>query len=80
MNDVFNASDAKNRFGQVLDAAQSGPVRIRKNGRDVAVVLSVEAFRELARSVSDDQVNPSVKVLHERSAQRWADVYRALAR
>lgn len=80
MSKVFKASEAKNNFGRVLDSAQSGPVRISKNGRDVAVVLSVDAFEDLARSATSARVNPAVRALHERSADRWAAVYRALAR
>lgn len=79
MSDVFDASDAKNRFGRLLDAAQSGPVRIRKNGREVAVVMSADAFRKLAQDASSARVSPAVKALHEKSAERWADVYKALA-
>lgn len=79
MSDVFDASDAKNRFGRLLDAAQSGPVRIRKNGRDVAVVLSAEAFCRLVEDEAGKGVSPAVKSLYEKSAERWAGVYRALA-
>ncbi|MGH6719246.1 MAG: type II toxin-antitoxin system Phd/YefM family antitoxin [Alphaproteobacteria bacterium] len=38
---------AKNRFGELLDFAQRGPVTIEKHGRAVAVVLSAEDYREL---------------------------------
>ena len=79
MSGVFDASEAKNRFGRLLDAAQSGPVRIRKNGRDVAVIMSADAFRQLARQATNAKVSPAVRALHEKSAERWADVYRALA-
>ena len=41
---TITATDAKNRFGQVLEMARSEPVRVQKNGRDVAVVLSPEEF------------------------------------
>ena len=73
----YTASDAKSRFGQVLDDAKVGPVRIRKNGRDVAVVMSVEAYRAL----TEQGAGPSsaVRALHEKSAERWATVYKALA-
>jgi len=37
---VFTAKEAKNRFGQLLDAAQREPVTITKNGRAVAMMLS----------------------------------------
>jgi len=37
---VFTAKEAKNRFGQLLDAVQREPVTITKNGRAVAMMLS----------------------------------------
>jgi antitoxin Phd len=75
----FTASDAKNKFGQLLESAQSEPVRIRKNGRDVAIVLSPEEFRRLAEAAREG-ANPAVEALHERSMVRWAAVYEALAK
>lgn len=75
---AIKASEAKNKFGQLLDMAQSEPVRIQKNGRDVAVILSPEDFQRLLESGS--KVNPAVEKLHEKSARRWAKVYEALAR
>ena len=41
------ALEAKNRFGELLDAAQREPVTIEKHGRPVAVVVSAEDFKEL---------------------------------
>lgn len=41
------ALQAKNRFGELLDAAQRGPVTIEKHGRPVAVVVSAEDYKEL---------------------------------
>lgn len=38
------AREAKNRFGQLIDDAQRGPVTIEKNGRPFAVVQSYEDF------------------------------------
>ncbi|ACB50574.1 hypothetical protein cce_1224 [Crocosphaera subtropica ATCC 51142] len=42
------ASDAKNRFGEMLDLARREPVHITKKGRNVAVVLSTEEFERLS--------------------------------
>ncbi len=72
------ASEAKNKFGQLLDMARSEPVRIKKNGRDVAVVLSPDDFQRLLDS--GREVNPAVKRLHQKSVSRWAKVYTALAK
>ena len=76
---VMIASDAKNKFGELLDKAQAEPVRIQKNGRDVAIMLSPEEFKRLGQN-SLETVNPAVKALHEKSSKRWACVYEALAK
>ena len=41
------ATEARRRFGRLLDAAQTGPVRITRNGRGVGVLMSVEQFERL---------------------------------
>ena len=41
------AGEAKNKFGELLDAAQREPVTIEKHGRPVAVVMSSEEFDEI---------------------------------
>lgn len=76
----ISATDAKNRFGQMLEMAQAGPVRIQKNGRDVAVVLSPEQYSALQREGSAPRVNPLIQKLHKDSLGRWGKVYEALAK
>ena len=39
---TFAATEAKTNFGALLDAAQRGPVGIKKNGRRVARLISEE--------------------------------------
>ena len=41
------ARDAKNRFGQLLDAAQAAPARVTKRARPVAVLMSVTQHERL---------------------------------
>ncbi len=77
---AISATDAKNRFGQVLEAAQSEPVHIQKNGRDVAVMLSPEEYRRLQESAATPAVNPLVVKLHKQSVERFGEVYEALAK
>lgn len=43
----FSATEAKQAFGTALDAAQREPVVIRKQNRDVAVLLSAEEYGKL---------------------------------
>ncbi len=45
--DTLNASDAKREFGDALIKAQHGPVRINKNGKPVAVLVSASEFTQL---------------------------------
>ncbi len=41
------AKEAKQSFGQLLDDAQREPVRIERNGRPVAVVVSAVEYERL---------------------------------
>lgn len=76
----FTATDAKNRFGQVLEMAQAEPVRIQKNGRDVAVVLSPEQYAALKEGATQPKVRPAVEALMARSIERRKSLYEALAK
>ena len=54
---VMSSTDAKQSFGAALDAAQRGPVLIKKQNRDFAILLSVQAYdklRGLRLKVLDD--------------------------
>ena len=42
-----SASDAKQRLAAILDTAQREPVMIRRQKRDVAVVLSVQEYERV---------------------------------
>jgi prevent-host-death family protein len=45
----ISATQAKQQFAALLDAAQRGPVRIRRHQRDVAVLLSAEEYERMNR-------------------------------
>jgi len=44
---IVSATEAKQKFSALLDAAQREPVCIQKHERDVAVLLSAEEYRRL---------------------------------
>ena len=46
----FNATDAKNRFGDLLDASTKEPVLVTKNGSSVAYMVPAEQFDEFVQS------------------------------
>jgi len=45
----FSATEAKQRLAELLDAAQHEPVVIRRHERDIAVVMSPQAYDRLRR-------------------------------
>ncbi|MDP4536468.1 type II toxin-antitoxin system Phd/YefM family antitoxin [Alkalimonas collagenimarina] len=45
--ETINASDAKREFGDLLLKAQHEPIGINKNGKPIAVVLSVADYAQL---------------------------------
>jgi prevent-host-death family protein len=46
---TVSATEAKQRFAALLDAAQRGPVRIQRHERDVAVLVSAEEYESIRR-------------------------------
>jgi prevent-host-death family protein len=44
---AVSASEAKQKFGKIMDAARINPVVIEKSGRESVVVISIERYREL---------------------------------
>jgi prevent-host-death family protein len=44
---AMTANDAKTQFGDMLMKVQRAPVQINKNGKPVAVVVSVEEFEKM---------------------------------
>jgi prevent-host-death family protein len=74
---IVQATEAKNNFGKLLEDALVEPVTIQKNGREIAVILSFEEFKNLTQNAG---IGADVRTSLERSIKRWDDVYRALAK
>ena len=72
---TMNATDAKNKVGQLIDEAQAGPVAIQKNGRDVAVLVSKEEYERGKKNA----VNARALQLHEDSIRKFGASYRRMA-
>ena len=45
--DVLSANEAKTQFGDMLLKAQRAPVQINKNGKPVAVVISMDEYESI---------------------------------
>ena len=77
---TMSATDAKNKFGQLLEMAQAEPVHIQKNGRDVGVLLSPEQFAAMQNAQATPKVRPAIEELMQRSMSRRKSLYEALAK
>jgi len=56
---TLNASEAKREFGDVLLKAQKAPVKINKNGKPVAVVISASEYEQL-EALRDDHLKAEI--------------------
>jgi prevent-host-death family protein len=77
----LTATEAKNRFGQVLEQAQRQPVFIEKAGRRHSVVMSAEQYDAMvaalrgdlaAGSVGGEPRSPEAQRFYEQHKQ-WVD-------
>lgn len=64
-----SATDAKQGFATVLDAAQREPVVIRRQKRDVAVLMSVAEYEKLTR-LNVEEFQRFCDMIGERAAAR----------
>lgn len=64
-----SATEAKQRFAAVLDAAQREPVTIRRQNREVAVVLSAAEYQRL-RALNVEEFERFCDRIAERAAAR----------
>ncbi|MCU0968722.1 MAG: type II toxin-antitoxin system Phd/YefM family antitoxin [Rubrivivax sp.] len=74
---AVTATDAKNRFGQLLELAQRGPVVIEKAGRRHSVLLSAEEYDRLVAArqsprVDVEGLNPAARAFYEKYRD-WMD-------
>ena len=80
MPKVMTATEAKNRFEQLLEMAQAEPVHVQKDGRDVGVVISPEQYRELVASAANPKARPVIERPLQESIDKRRSLYEALAR
>lgn len=45
-----SATEAKQRFAAIVDAAQTEPIVVRRQNRDVAVIISPERYERMRRN------------------------------
>jgi prevent-host-death family protein len=66
---VVSATDAKQRFAALLDAAQKEPVVIRRQNRDVAVIISAEQYERIHKNDVEELLRFCDRVGREAAAR-----------
>jgi len=63
-----NARTAKNQFGQLLESAQRGPVRVTRRGRPAGVLLSEEQYQRL-RGIAWDRLATTLGLMRQQASE-----------
>jgi prevent-host-death family protein len=66
---TVSATDAKQRLAALLDAAQREPVLIRRQNRDVAVIMSAEEYERIRR-INIDELERTMDRISAQAAAR----------
>lgn len=64
--DALSANEAKTQFGDMLLKAQRAPVQINRNGKPVAVVISMDDYESIE--------SLKLRLLQSRVAQAMVDI------
>ncbi len=64
-----SASEAKQNLGAILDSAQREPVTIRRQKRDVAVILSAQEYARVCTQNRDEFLRFAERVSQQAKAQ-----------
>jgi len=64
--DALSANEAKTQFGDMLLKAQRAPVQINRNGKPVAVVISMDEYESIEAL--------KLRLLQSRAAQAMTDI------
>lgn len=73
----MTATDAKNRFGELIELARKKPVRVRKSGRSAVVVLDAGRYEALVAKAGAVPTDQLVEKLLTRSIERRWSLYEA---
>ena len=79
--ETIAATEASNRFGQLLDLALQEPVTIEKKGRQVAVILSVEEYKRMENTIEqlqDQRLRDSIADMEAGRTQAASEVFASL--
>lgn len=63
----ITARDAKNQFGQLLESAQRGPVRVTRRGRSAGVLMSEDQYQRL-RGMAWDRLQSTITTMRSQAS------------
>jgi prevent-host-death family protein len=66
---TVSATEAKQRLAALLDAAQREPVLIRRQNRDVAVIMSAQEYERIRR-INIDELERTMDRISAQAAAR----------
>ena len=64
---AMSANEAKTQFGNMLLKAQRAPIQINKNGKPVAIVISVDEYKSIE--------SLKLRLLQSRASQAKDDIH-----
>jgi PHD/YefM family antitoxin component YafN of YafNO toxin-antitoxin module len=70
---TVSATHAKQNFAAILDLSQREPVRIKRHDRDIAVVVSPEAYDDLRRLRAQELIRMSDDMTSYAESQGMTD-------
>ena len=77
---TMTATEAKNRFGDLLEQVRDEPVTIQRNGRDVAILITPQELeRRIASDRGMDGVSAKVRAAADDVVRRYETTFRKLA-
>ena len=66
---TVSATEAKQRFAAIIDAAQREPVVVRRQNRDVAVIMSSEEYERI-RGANIEELDRLCQRVSKQAAER----------
>ena len=64
--EIVSAREARLKFAEILDSSRDDPVSIQKHGKNFAVLLSNERYRELVK-MEEEMLSIIAKKIDERN-------------
>lgn len=65
---TIDATDARNKFGELIDLARREPIQIKKNGRPSVIMIAFEDYQKLAKKI--EKLEDMLDILEAENAEK----------